>query len=535
MKNIKYLFIALGVSICFSYNVQAADITTKNDNITWKDADASSTINTGDEISVTNTQDDSSYNAAQQFHVLKNDGKYTYLLAMYNLNVGTYNVNTNVKIGITAPSIRAWINNSTPNYGTVELSELNTNLTNWLNNYKNELKNNYNFITEDIDLLSRDDAINYLLLTNSSEGTAYTYNSNKYANTSYWLKDMYDSSNKYFINGENNTINKQSSGYSGVRPVIKIQTKYLNNSKINYIKKQNIITSKNDICLNINNTPQCFTFLKKGENNTNYYFAKYNLNVGYYYNKNKEIGLQDSSIRAWVDSSTPNYGRVSYKTSKIYFQDYKDRLFNSGYNIISIDYLNKSDAETNYSLNHFVAEDSNSITTAYNTSSLSSIYANTTYWLKDNFKNDYYYYINAENKIGVANDVSGLRPVIQLSTLDITDQEKFNHGTIKYNENNSTIEVTPDNGYELDKLYILNSNGEYLDYKEIKANIYQFTKDSYNINISATFKKTNEESIINDNQIEENPNTNDPIFNYIILTIISFTILVALIRKKIRQ
>ena len=96
---------------------------------------------------------------------------------------------------------------------------------------------------------------------------------------------MYDSSNKYFINGEDNTLGIQSSGYSGIRPVIKVKTKYLNEVKLNYIKSQNITTSNNEICLKISDTTQCFIFLKKGKNNTNYYFSKYNLNVGLYSNK----------------------------------------------------------------------------------------------------------------------------------------------------------------------------------------------------------------------------------------------------------
>lgn len=289
MKKIKYLImIMLGSYIFFLYDVHAETIkTTKNGtaNITWNDIDKSNSINTGDEFSVVYKSGISTFNATQDFIVIKNEGEYTYLLAMYNLNIGSYKINPDVKEGITQSSIRAWVSNDVINYGTVSLDEVNSNLNNQLENYKLELKNNYNFTIEDINLLSRKDAINYLTLTTDNEGEAFKYNSDKYSNTSYWLSDMYDSSNKYFINGEDNTLGIQSSGYSGIRPVIKVKTKYLNEVKLNYIKSQNITTSNNEICLKISDTTQCFIFLKKGKNNTNYYFSKYNLNVGLYSNK----------------------------------------------------------------------------------------------------------------------------------------------------------------------------------------------------------------------------------------------------------
>ena len=511
MKNVKYLFLLiLGVSSFSLSNVQAETIkTTKNGNanITWDDIDKSNSINTGDEFSVVYKSGASTFNATQQFTVIKNEGEYTYLLAMYNLNIGSYKVNPDVKEGITQSSIRAWISNDVTNYGTVTLDEVNSNLDNWLDNYKIELKNNYNFSIEDISLLSRKDAINYLSLTTNSGGEAFKYNSDKYSNTSYWLSDMDDSSGKYFINGADNTIDIQSSGYSGIRPVIKVKTKYLNEVNLNYVKPQNITSSNDEVCLKIDDTTQCFIFLKKGKNNTNYYFSKYNLNVGSYYNQNKKIGLQDSSIRAWVDSSSPNYGRVPYDTAKVYFQDYKDRIFNNGYNIISIDYLTKNDAFNYYSLTAFEAENINSITTAYNNNAFASLYANTTYWLKDEYTSNYYYYINAENKISVANDVSGVRPVIQLAALDITDSEKFNHGKIDYKEADDTIIISPDTGYELDNLYILNANGEYLDYKKITTNTYKFTNNyNWNINVSATFKAIEYKFINSNNQTYQEDN-----------------------------
>lgn len=488
MKKVIFIIYGLMLFMIFSINVNALTIN-KSDNIKWEDCDKSNSINIGDKVSVVYKNGVSDYNATQEFYVLKSEGKYTYLFSIYNLNVGTYKTNPDVNFGITAPSIRAWVGQDKENYGTVTQEEIKNSLDTWLNNYKNELQSGYNLNVESVDLLSRDDAINYLLLTSNHEGTAFNYNSDKYSNTSYWLKDMYDSSNKYYINGSNNTINKQSDGYSGIRTVLKVKTKYLTGISINYVKPK-IITSEGDgVCLNINNTKQCFTFLKKGENNTNYYFAKYNLNVGYYYNPDKPTGIQDATIKAWVDDSKPNYGRVPYKTSNIYFQDYKDRLFNSGYNIISIDYLTANDAEDNYSLSHFVAEKKYSIATAFKDSTKASLYANTTYWLKNSYDGEFNYYINAANQIGIANDVSGLRPVIQLADSDITDIEKFNNGNVEYNENDSTINVSPDEGYELDKLYILNSNGEYLNYTKEKTNVYKFiNEDNWNINISATFK-----------------------------------------------
>ncbi len=502
MKKVKYLFLMILLFTFFSCNVIAETINNTS-NIVWHDSDNSNSVNVGDEVSVVYKTGASDFNVTQQFYVLKNEGKYTYLFSKYNLNVGTYKTNSDVNIGITAPSIRAWVGYDVENYGPVTQEEMTNNLNTWLNDYKNELKNNYNLNVENVSLLSREDAINYLLLTSSTENMAYKYNSDKYGNTSYWLNDMYDSSSRYFINGSNNTIDKQADGYSGIRPVVKVQTKYLNGININYVKPQNISSSKNDLCLMIDNLKQCFTFLKKGEDNTNYYLANYNLNVGYYYNQTKKIGTQDSSIRAWVDDSTPNYGRVSYKTATVYFQDYKDRIFNSGYNILSINYLSKKDAEEAYSLTHFVADSTYSITTAFNDKN-ASLYANTTYWLKDGYNEGYNYYINSENKIGVANDVSGIRPVIQLAALDITNSEKFNSGEVKYNKNDSTISVYPDEGYELDKLYILNSNGEYLNYTKIKTNVYKFTEENWNVNISATFKAKQYEIINGADQIFKN-------------------------------
>lgn len=504
MKYFRYVFVLILFCFCL-YDVNAETIKTinsKKDNISWIDNDNSNSINNGDDISIEYKNGITEYNANQQFNVLKVDGEYTYLFAKYNLNIGTYNVNSSVKKGITAPSIKAWVGNDVINYGTVTLNELNSNLEQWLTDYKNILYEDYGINVETISLLSKSDAIDYLLLSSSIDDTAFKYNSDKYSNTSYWLADMYDTNSRYFINGENNTISKQDDGYSGIRPVIKVKTKDISNININYVKPNNITLIDKDICLNINDTRQCFSYLKKGKNNTAYYFSKYNLNVGLYYNQDKKIGLQDSSIRAWVDTSIPNYGRTSYNSGIGYFKDYKDRIFNSGYNIISIDYLNKSDAIDNYNLTSFNAENYNSITTAFNDNKFSLVYAYTTYWLKDSYKSDYNYYINAENKIGVANDVSGLRPVIELASLDITDSNSFDKGNIEYNDESNTIKVNADYGYALDKLYILNSNGEYLEYSKNSDNTYNINNDiNSNINISATFKAINYKFINSNNLI----------------------------------
>ena len=134
MKKIKYLImIMLGSYIFFLYDVHAETIkTTKNGtaNITWNDIDKSNSINTGDEFSVVYKSGISTFNATQDFIVIKNEGEYTYLLAMYNLNIGSYKINPDVKEGITQSSIRAWVSNDVINYGTVSLDEVNSNLNN---------------------------------------------------------------------------------------------------------------------------------------------------------------------------------------------------------------------------------------------------------------------------------------------------------------------------------------------------------------------------------------------------------------------
>lgn len=492
-------------------NIIVSDNTATN-SMNVNDNDNSNSISTFDTICIKSNhkaiEEGAEKYKDQLFEVIKNDGKYTYLLASYNLNVGTYKLYSDCLENITDTEVRAWMGNKDTNYGPVTGNELNDNLQTYFDNYKNILNNDYNFKAENIELLSREDAINYLTLTTSSGGTAYNENrKNEFANTSYWLKDR-DGSDRYFINCTDNSIDKQGNDeYSGVRPVIKVLTKNLKQkSYIKYVKPS-YNSSENEIYLNISDTnnneiKQYFNFLKTDDSGS-YYFSKYNLNVGTYYNSAKALGIQDESIKAWDSKGSTNYGRTSYKSAEAYFQDYKTRLFNSGYNVISIDYLSKSDATNKYSLTTFTTTDPNSTATAFSNSKYANLYANTTYWLKDESTTGYHYYINTANSIGVANDVSGLRPLIKIASLDITNPEKFEHGTIELEKQSQSVHIIakPEEGYEVDKLFILDSNGKYLNYTGSDNNYYVNWNQEDDVNVSATFKTIGYKFISGNNQI----------------------------------
>lgn len=516
MNKIKQFIIIMVLVIIiphFSWaasNIIVSDNTETN-SMNVNDNDNSNSISTFDTICVKSnhkaTEEGAEKYKDQLFEVVKNDGKYTYLLASYNLNVGTYKLYSDCLENITDTEVRAWMGNNETNYGPVTGNELNDNLQTYFDNYKNILNNDYNLKVEDIGLLSREDAINYLTLTTSSGGTAYNENKkNEFGNTSYWIKDT-ENSERYFINGSNNTIDKQvNSEYSGVRPVIKVLTKNLKlESYVRYVKPS-VNYSDDEIYLNISDTnnneiKQYFNFLKTDDSGS-YYFSKYNLNVGTYYNSAKALGIQDESIKAWDSKGSTNYGRTSYKSAEAYFQDYKTRLFNSGYNIISIDYLSKSDATNKYSLTSFATTDPNSTATAFSNSKYANLYANTTYWLKDESTTGYHYYVNTANSIGVANDVSGLRPVIKIASLDITNPEKFEHGTIELEKQSQSVHIIakPEDGYEVDKLFILDSNGQYLNYTGSDNNYYFNWNEEDDVNVSATFKTIGYKFINGNNQ-----------------------------------
>lgn len=514
MNNIKRFItiIMIFIAVIPNFSLAASNIiinTNMLSNINLNDNDSSNSISTFDTICIKSnqTEEGTEKYKDQLFEIIRNDGEYTYLLASYNLNVGTYKIYDDCLENITDTKVCAWIGDNDTNYGPVTGYQINDDLQTYFNNYKNILKNDYSFEVENIELLSREDAINYLTLSTDSNGTAYSSNrKSEFANTSYWLKDT-EGSERYFINGYNNTIAKQvNSEYSGVRPVVKVLTKKIKSkSYVKYVKPSDN-SSNDEICLNINDTnnneiKQYFNFLKRDDSGS-YYFSKYNLNVGTYYNSAKTIGIQDESIKAWDSNGSTNYGRTSYKSAEAYFQDYKARLFNSGYNVLSIDYLSKSDAEDKYSLVAFTTTDPNSTSIAFNDNKYANLYANTTYWLKDESTTGYYYYINTANNISVANDVSGLRPVIKIASLDITNPEKFEHGTIELEQQSQSIHIIakPEEGYAIDEIFILDSNGNYLNYTGSNNDYYFNWNEESNVNVSATFKAIKYKIIDGNNQ-----------------------------------
>ena len=161
------------------------------------------------------------------------------------------------------------------------------------------------------------------------------------------------------------------------------------------------------------------------DDDTTSLFAAYNLNVGDYQNSDIKEGIQDKTIRAWVDSETPNYGRTPYYdtqgdsssgTTKLtaYLNNYKTYLEKTfKINIKSIDLLNRNDAITYLNMN-------SKETGFSSTSPYYSWMTYTTFWFKEESGlNGYVYYLNPQNRLLTANDVSGIRPIITVNTSEL--------------------------------------------------------------------------------------------------------------------
>ncbi len=212
----------------------------------------------------------------------------------------------------------------------------------------------------------------------------------------------------------------------GLRPVITINGNY---------EMSGDGTKSNPYRYSENDTESKFSTGEKVElgNNQDFYvissnskktllLSAYNLNVGDYKNSDVTEGIQDSTIRAWVDSATPNYGRTKYYDTEgdstsgtteldTYLSNYKSYLeTNFNIAISKVDLLKRSDAINYLGMNSY--------NIAFSTTSpYYSWMTYTTFWFKEESDmNGSVYYLNTQNNVLTANDVSGIRPTIEVST-----------------------------------------------------------------------------------------------------------------------
>ncbi len=171
---------------------------------------------------------------------------------------------------------------------------------------------------------------------------------------------------------------------------------------------------------------QTFYVISSNANSTQL-LAAYNLNVGDYKNSDVTEGIQASSIRAWVGSDIPNYGRTKYYdtqgdstsgTTELtnYLNNYMTYV-EKNYNIeiSSIDLLKRSDAIKYLGMNA-------SGTGFDSSSSYYSWMTYTTFWFKEEKgMNGSVYYLNTGNLVATANDVSGIRPLLVIDTKKLED------------------------------------------------------------------------------------------------------------------
>lgn len=166
-------------------------------------------------------------------------------------------------------------------------------------------------------------------------------------------------------------------------------------------------------------------YVIKSDKDTTLLFAAYNLNVGSSKNSSVSDGIQGSGVRAWVMGST-NYGYSSYYdvqgdvtsgTTTLdgylsYYKSYLESTFDIS--IINIDLLARELAITYLGMNS---------TTGTGFSTSSAYYSwmiYTTFWFKEEANmNGQVYYLNSQNQIATANDTSGIRPVIEVSTEEL--------------------------------------------------------------------------------------------------------------------
>lgn len=177
---------------------------------------------TGDKVQLGNDQD---------FYVVHSDKDTTLLFAAYNLNVGSAK-NSSVTTGIQGSSVRGWVMGST-NYGYSSYYDTQgdatsgtTTLNGYLSSYKSYLESTFNIAVRNIDLLSRNLAVNYLgmdlnsgLSSSSAYYTWFTY-------TTFWFKEEANMNGYvYYIDSQGSY--SKANDTSGIRPLIEVSTQDL--------------------------------------------------------------------------------------------------------------------------------------------------------------------------------------------------------------------------------------------------------------------------------------------------------------------
>ncbi len=266
---------------------------------------------------------------------------------------------------------------------------------------------------------------------NKSTNLFYLHNSSITSNWWTLSPSFYNSSSKtgnlMMITTDSTLTDSTTSATElGLRPVITINGNY---------EMLGDGTKSNPYHYSENDTGSKFSTGEKVElgNNQDFYvissnskktllLSAYNLNVGNYKNSDVTEGIQDSTIRAWVDSATPNYGRTKYYDTEgdstsgtteldTYLSNYKSYL-ETNLNIVisNVDLLKRSDAINYLGMNSY--------NTAFSTASpYYSWMTYTTFWFKEESSmNGSVYYLNTQNNVLTANDVSGIRPTIEVST-----------------------------------------------------------------------------------------------------------------------
>ena len=363
------------------------------------------------------------------YYIGKNEQGKTKLLAMYNLNVGD-NKNPNVKEGIQDESVKGFMTNSNPRYGTVTFSNeaywendggspkryvynSNSNLYKYVENYVRYLKGKG--YTTSGRLISLDELEE--LGCGVTNNTACINDSSHFLRTtSYWTGNV----SYYAMDLIQSNIGAYSSVYStsgmyGVRPVIIMEEDSDTDSVCNLLNETcDLDTVGSEVRIDTEH----FYVIGKDNEQTKL-LAKWNLNVGDNKNPLVKTGVQDESIKGDTGLAT-KYGTVPFNSSVDWSAEdiaYSSRVSISNYVNDYVELLNSYDLNVTGRLIQYHELAGFDCVAGLHTCSGPQFIYDTTYWSGNSDSSNQIWTVSSSgafNSASYDSDLYGVRPVITL-------------------------------------------------------------------------------------------------------------------------